>query len=126
MVLFLAFMLIFSANAQSSSKTTAQKQTTKSRTVKPGSSIKTTPVEIKVVVTSKCEKNVMIFAGPKENLRNPKMKEFGGLSVNTLYVKTGNAVCIMDAKKKPVSCVSIVKGTTRLEINSSGTVIEAK
>lgn len=123
---FLVLTITTRVYAQSTMKTPVKSQTTKPKTVNTGSTTKTASVEVTVKVISKCEKSVMIFAGPKETLRDPKMKEFGGLSTNTVYVKTGNVVCLMDARKKPISCVSITKTTTQLEINSSGTAIVAK
>lgn len=70
----------------------------------------------------------MIFAGAKTELKNPKTNEktLGGLSKNTLYVKTTNVVCIINSQGKPTSCADIKDGMTTAEINSAGTVITAK
>jgi hypothetical protein len=120
---FLAFYM--SSALQVQGQTTAKKPVVKTKTTKSksSSSTKTIGAPVTVKLTSKCEKDIMIYAGPKTNLRNPKQREIGGLSVNNLYLKTGDVVCIMDAKKKPKACMNITKATTTLQINPSGTAI---
>ena len=125
--LFAAFLLSgFVADAQTSTK----KSTTKSKSTKTKTTTKApkaAPAAITVKLKSKCEKEVMVFAGPKNSLRDPRFKqrEVGGLSVNTFYLKTGDVVCILDNKKQPLSCVNVTKATQNLEINFSGTAIAA-
>ena len=123
-ILCLALVLFVAAgvNAQTATK----KISTKTKTTKSKSNTtapKSTPVAITVTLTSKCEKQVMIYSGPKVGLREPKQRQVGGLSANKLYLKTGDVVCIMDAKKKPISCVTITKATLKLEINFAGTAL---
>ncbi|MES2621813.1 MAG: hypothetical protein V4615_13265 [Bacteroidota bacterium] len=120
--LLLVMFLITGANAQTTTKKTSTKtKSTKSKTAAPVS--KSTPVPVTITLTSKCERNLMIFSGPKENLRDPKMRQIGGLSVNMLYLKTNQVVCIMDAKKKPASCVTVTKQMSKLETNNAGTAL---
>jgi hypothetical protein len=121
----LLFILLFLAGGIMAQATT-KKPTTKSKTTKTKTTTKVTkvaPSAITVKLTSKCEKDLMIYAGPKDKLRDPKQREVGGLSVNTLYLKTGDVICIMDAKKKPTSCINVTKETPALQINSAGTAI---
>lgn len=120
--LMIALFITTGVNAQTTTKKTSTKtKTTKSKTSAPAP--KSTPVPITVTLTSKCERNLMIFSGPKENLRDPKMRQIGGLSVNNLFLKTSDVVCIMDAKKKPTACVTITKGSSKLETNNAGTAL---
>ncbi len=80
---------------------------------------------IKVTLKSLAEADISIFAGKKEDLKTGQLKNFGGLSTNTLYIKENDVVCIMK-DKKPVSCADVKPGTTALEVNSSGNVITKK
>jgi hypothetical protein len=125
-VLILALLLLAGA-AEAQTQTTTKKPAAKGKTTKGKSKTaakpKSAPVAITVKLTSKCEKDVMIYAGPKTNLRDPKQRQIGGLSVNMLYLKTGDVVCIMDAKKKPFSCINVTKASTKMEVNPAGTNI---
>jgi hypothetical protein len=118
-LLFVSIVILFSRDLMAQ---TAKKQSSKGKNTSASAS-KSPAVDVTVKLTSKCERNLLIFAGPKEQLRDPKVKEVGGLSVNTFHLKTGNAICIMDAKKKPISCFIMTKSSSQLEINSAGTVI---
>lgn len=125
MIIFILF-LAWNADAQTTvQKTGVKSKSTKSKSSASNHTAKGAPVAVTVILNSKCEKSLMIFSGPKENLHNPKQRQVGGLSVNNLYLKTGDVVCIMDAKKKPTSCVNITKATAKLEINEAGTAIVA-
>jgi hypothetical protein len=128
MISILILILFLLANV-ADGQTTSKKLPAKSKSAKSKSAqahkVKPASVPVTVKLTNKCEKELMIYAGPKSNLRDPKQRQVGGLSTNMLYLKTGDVVCIMDAKKKPFACVNITKATTRLEINLSGTVISA-
>jgi hypothetical protein len=116
-------MLLFLA-METEAQTSTKKPATKSKTTKKKSTVtKSAPVPITVTLVSKCEKPVMIYSGPKTNLKDPKQRQVGGLSVNKLFLKTGDVVCIMDPKKKPLSCIDVTKTTLNLEINFSGTAI---
>ena len=108
---------------------TLNAQTTAAKKGKPKTSTTAkATVEGKPVTLSlknNSEANVSIFAGKREDLKKPQLKNYGGLSKNTIYIKENDVVCIISAGK-PLSCVDIKPGTTALEINSSGTVISKK
>ncbi len=83
--------------------------------------------EVTITLKNSCERTVGIFAGPKEDLHHPKLKEVGGLSTNTLYLKTNQVVCVMSADgKKAMACTNLKPITTYVEIAGSGTEISAK
>ncbi len=63
---------------------------------------------------------VALYAGDKKQVFDGKMKEVGGKSNNTLYLKVGDAVCIMNDPKTIQACSIIKEEMTNLEINSSG------
>jgi hypothetical protein len=117
------FALVLTLNTQA--QTSKSKTSTKSSTTK-----KATPAPVKKDVTvtlkSMCEKNVMIYAGDKAGIRNPNPKPIGGLSKNTLYLKTYDVVCILKEGNKVAACAEIKPGNTYVEINSSGTAISVK
>lgn len=75
-----------------------------------------------------CEKDVRIFAGRRDELKNPKPKEkvFGGLSTNTIYASVNEIVCIINTQGKPTACTNVKAGITEIEVNSPGTVITGK
>jgi hypothetical protein len=75
-----------------------------------------------------CEKDVRIFAGRRDELKNPKSKEkvYGGLSTNTIYASVNEVVCIINDQGKPTSCTNVKTGVTEVEVNKSGTVITGK
>jgi hypothetical protein len=80
---------------------------------------------ITVTLKNLAEADISIFAGKREDLKTGQLKNFGGLSKNTLYIKENDVVCIMK-DKKPVSCADVKPGTTALEVNSSANVITRK
>ena len=82
------------------------------------------PVIITLHNTS--EKSMAIFAGPKDELKDPKIKPVGGLSTNILYLKENDAVCLMTVDKRPSACTIIKPGVTTVEINVSGNAISGK
>ena len=92
--------------------------------VKPTVNVNTTDVVITLRNTS--EKPVPVFAGPKEGIRNPKIKAIGGLSKNTLYLEVNDVVCLMTNEMKAVACTNIKPGISSVEINTSATTISAK
>ena len=88
----------------------------------------TTAVNKEVTITLKntSEKAVAVFAGHKEDIRDPKLKAVGGLSKNTLYVYTNDVVCLMSAEKKPLACTVVKPGVTAVEVNTSANGISSK
>ncbi len=106
-------------NAQSKSKSSSKAPVKKAVVPAPGK-------EVTVTVKNLAEKNIALFAGNREGLKDPSIKELGGHSTNTLYLRVNDVACIMDDKKKPKSCAEIKATTTMLEVNSSGTVVLAK
>ena len=106
-------------SAQSKSKSPAKATAKKAVVPAPGK-------EITVSVKNLAEKNIALFAGNREGLKDPAIKELGGHSTNTLYLRVNDVACIMDDKKKPKSCAEVKATTAVLEVNSSGTVILAK
>lgn len=81
---------------------------------------------ITIMLKNEAEKSVPVFAGPKEEIRDPKIKVVGGLSKNTLYLKANDAVCLMTDDKRPVACTIIKPGVTVVEINVSANGISSK
>jgi hypothetical protein len=63
---------------------------------------------------------VALYAGDKKQVFDGKLKEVGGKSSNTLYLKVGDAVCIMNDPKTIQACSIIKEEMTGIEINTSG------
>ncbi|HWB64229.1 MAG TPA: hypothetical protein VG603_12005 [Chitinophagales bacterium] len=82
--------------------------------------------DMTITLKNSAEKPVAIFAGPKEEIRDPKLKTVGGLSKNTLYVQVNDVVCLMTDDKKPRACAVITPAVTTVEINTSATTIATK
>jgi hypothetical protein len=125
-LLLMACIMIFQIQAQTGNTSKTTKGTSSKTSAK-----KSTPAPVKPITISvhnACERDVIIFAGGKVDLKNPKPKQkiLGGLSTNTLYLKTSDLVCIMTDKGKNVSCADIKAGMTKVEINISGNVITGK
>lgn len=82
--------------------------------------------EVTVTLKNTAEKPMAVFAGPKEEIRTPKITPVGGLSTNKLYIHENDVVCIMTPENTPKACAIIKPGVTSVEVNSSGTTISAK
>lgn len=82
--------------------------------------------EITIVLRNGAEKSVAVFAGPKDQLKEPKITVVGGLSKNNLYLKENDAVCLMTVDKRPVACTIIKPGVTTVEVNASANGITSK
>lgn len=82
--------------------------------------------EVVITVKNTAEKPVVIFGGPKENIREPKVNVFGGLSLNKLYLHENEVVCLMTNEKKPMACTMIKPGVTSVEVNTSANGISGK
>ena len=108
-----------SLNAQS----TASKKSKPKTSVAPKATVEGKAVTLSL--KNNCEANVSVFAGKREDLKNPQLKNYGGLSKNTVFIKENDVVCIIKGGK-PLSCADIKPGTASLAINSSGTVISKK
>jgi len=79
-----------------------------------------------IMLRNAAEKSVAIFAGSKEEIKEPKIIVVGGLSKNTLYLKENDAVCLMTVDKRPVACTIIKPGVTTVEVNVSANAISSK
>ncbi len=86
------------------------------------------PANKPVIITlhNAAEKSVAVFAGAKEEIKDPKISVVGGLSRNTLYLMVNDAVCLMTVDKRPVACVIIKPGVTTVEVNVSANAISSK
>ncbi|MES2620795.1 MAG: hypothetical protein V4615_08080 [Bacteroidota bacterium] len=83
--------------------------------------------EMVIDFKNRAERPVAIFAGPKENIRNPKIETYGGLSnFQKFYLKENDVVCLMAPDKTPKACTVIKSGMTLVEVNSSANGISAK
>lgn len=126
-LLLLAFSLCINASAQTQTNGTSTsashskpKKKTTAKTAAPAR-------DITVTIKSLCERPVPIYAGPRVGLKKPKIQTLGGMSTNTLHVKSNDVVCIMSSDgKKTMACVNLKTTTTALEVNSSGSDIKGK
>ena len=82
--------------------------------------------EVTISLKNTAEKPIVIFAGPKENIREPKINTYGGLSMNKLYLHENEVVCLMTNEKKPMACTMIKPGITSVEINTSANSISGR
>lgn len=82
--------------------------------------------EKEVTVKNSSERSIAIFAGPKEEIRDPRLRTYGGLSSNSVYVRPNDVVCLMSGEKKPIACTIIKSETTVVEVNSSATAVTGK
>lgn len=82
--------------------------------------------ELTVTIKNTSELPVYIFAGPREEVRNPKVQELGGISLNKLYLRENEVICLVSKEGKPSACTVIKPGTATAEVNSSGTNISSK
>lgn len=123
-----AFLLILAAGVSSA-------QTTGSVVVpQPATAVVNAPVQpananakpVTISLRNNAEKSVAVFAGPKEELKEPRITVAGGLSNNTLYLKEGDAVCLMTIDKRPVACTIVKPGVTSVEVNVSANAISSK
>ncbi len=90
-------------------------------------SVTTTPgKEVTITLRNTSERPLAVFAGPKEGIRNPKVMAVGGISLNKLYLRENEVVCLVTVDKRPVACTVIKPGVTTVEINSAGTTVTSK
>jgi len=76
--------------------------------------------EVTITLKNDCTNHINIFAGSKKEVFDGKSQPVGGHSVNTLYIKEGDVVCIMNSPKVIQACAIAKPGVTNLEINPSG------
>jgi hypothetical protein len=134
LLIFLMAYIINDAPAQTSSTSTntsttkSNATTTASKKKKPVKKAPAGPSKpVTITLKNMAEKQMPIYAGSKEGLKNIKVKMVGGLSTNTLYVKTNDVVCILSSDgKKTMDCKDVKPSTTVMEINSSGREISSK
>lgn len=110
----------FGQTTKAKTKTSSKKTTsTKAKTV-------TAPArDITITLQNDHEGSVMVFAGHKEDLKNPRLTAMGGLTKNKLYLKTNDVVCIV-VNGKPTACAEVKPTTVTLKINASATQISQK
>lgn len=82
--------------------------------------------EVTITIKNTCEKGVAVFAGPKEEIRDPKLNTYGGLSTNKVYIKENDVVCLMTSEKKPIACTLVKPGMTTVEVNTSATGVTGR
>lgn len=82
--------------------------------------------EMQVTLKNTAATNIYVFAGPKEEIRTPRVETYGGYSKNTIYVQPNDVVCLMNAEVKPMACTVIKTGTSSVEVNPSGNGISSK
>jgi len=98
----------------------------KATTDKPTAPAAATGTSVTLVIKNTSEKPMVVFAGPKEDIRNPKVQTYGGLSKNTVYLQSNDVICLMTNDYKPTACTNIKPGATTIEINTSGNAISSK
>jgi len=82
--------------------------------------------EVTIAVKNTSGKGIAIFAGPREEIRDPKLSSFGGMSTNKVYVRENDAVCLMTSERKPIACVIIKPGMTTVEVNVAANGLKAE
>ena len=76
--------------------------------------------EISVDLKNSCGKHITIFAGSKKEVYDGHSQSIGGMSNNTLYVREGDVVCIMNDPKTIQACSILKPGVSKIEINTAG------
>jgi hypothetical protein len=122
-LILMAFITKSSAqNAEASSTSDLPKIVTKMEAPLPN-----TGKEVIIDFKNRSEKSVAIFAGPKENIRNPRIETYGGLSnFQKFYLKENEVVCIMAPDKSPKACTVIKPGVTLVEVNTAANAISCR
>jgi hypothetical protein len=117
MMLLVACCFTLHVHAQTNKKPAAKKP------VKPAAAMTKnaeSPVALTIELVNDCTKNQMVYAGPKKDLFTGKYIDAGGVSTNTIYIKSGDVVCIMNDKKSVKACTDAKKGMTKIDVNASG------
>lgn len=76
--------------------------------------------ELSIELKNDCGKQIAIYAGDKKEVFGGHAQTFGGMSKNTIYVKDGDVVCIMNDPKTIQACSIVKPTTTKIEINPGG------
>lgn len=79
------------------------------------------PKNVSFTLKNNSSKNVRIFIGDKPKYGSGRTSWYSGNSSTSEYGTSGNQVCIVDEYDNSISCQTISDGTTRIEINESGT-----
>jgi hypothetical protein len=126
--LFTSALLLFAFFGNSNAQTAeASMGTTLPRLANVSAPAVAAGKEVVIDFRSYCERPVAIFAGAKENIREPKIQTFGGLSnYQKLYLRENEVVCLMLPDKRPTACTIIKAGSTSVEVNASGNQISSK
>lgn len=127
-ILMLAVVGVFTVHCVCGQSAVASTETV----IPNATAIKETPIappvgkEVTITVKNTCEKGVAVFAGPREQIREPKLSTYGGLSTNKVYIHENDVVCLMTDEKKPIACTVIKPGMTTVEVNTSATGVQGK
>lgn len=125
-ILLIAFTLSSVKAQELASLSTGGYPEAKATTDKPAAPPVSTGTPVTLTIKNTCEKPMVIFAGPKEGIRNPKVQTYGGVSKNTVYLQSNDVICLMTNDYKPIACTNIKPGATSVEINTSGNAITSK
>ncbi len=117
-----ATLLVFAVSANAQEVASNDEPAT---TAKPDAPVQANK-EVTITIKNTCEKGVAVFAGPKEEIREPKLNTYGGLSTNKVYIKENDVVCLMTNEKKPIACTIVKPGMTTVEVNTSATGVTGR
>jgi hypothetical protein len=78
------------------------------------------PKEITLTLKNDCTNHINVFEGSKKEVFGGKSEMLGGMSTNTIYLKEGDVVCIMNDPKTIQACAVAKAGMSKIEINKSG------
>ena len=100
-----------------SAQTTNTKKPVAKKSVKPATTNNAPQKELTIKLVNDCTKSQMVYTGPKKDVFHGKYQDIGGSSTNTIYVKSGDVVCIMKDKKSVKACNDAKTTTSKMEIN---------
>ena len=126
LMLLICFALSYVQAQELASLSTGGYPEARATTEKPAAPAANVGTPVTLVIKNGCEKPMVVFAGPKEEIRTPKVQTYGGLSKNTVYLQTNDVICLMTTDYKPTACTNIKPGSTTIEINTSGNAISSK
>ena len=82
--------------------------------------------EVTVNIKNTAGVPVYIYSGPKEGLRDLKVRELGGASLNKLYLHENEIVCLVSHENKLGACTIIKPGVTNVEVNTTASNLTNK
>lgn len=85
------------------------------------SSASSLPKQVSFTLKNNSSKSVRIFIGTKPKYGSGRTYWLGGNNLASEYGTSGDQICIVDDHDNPISCQTLGDGTTRIDINSSGT-----